>query len=353
LPITIFHIRRSTSGEGGGHPVSPGWDFSEKRRCVVRSRIGRTERIRKTNTLLGVALVAGAVLLAAGVAGAAPAARTLATFNTPGTYTWTVPSRVFSVTLDVWGAYGGNSEDHSSIPGAIVLIAPGGAGGEAKATVAVKPGETFEIVVGARGGAGIDTAPGAGGFNGGADGFEGGIACCPSANYFGGGGGGGASDVRIGGKGNDCASMMICDDTNRVLVGGGGGGGGGDPATISFGGKGGGVEGTGGGASSTGGGGEPGTQYTGGNCVDELCRGSFGVGGDGRLTAAGGGGGGWFGGGGGFPNPAVPPGNPEGHDGGGGGGGSGFISALALVSSFPGGTSPSAMGDGYVVITSP
>ena len=72
----------------------------------------------------------------------------------------------------------------------VVTTAPGGNGGETVATVAVTPGESIQVNVGCHGTDSPSNTPGAGGFNGGADGGLGVNA--------GGGGGGGASDVRRG-----------------------------------------------------------------------------------------------------------------------------------------------------------
>ncbi|MFN8491594.1 MAG: hypothetical protein U0350_28610 [Caldilineaceae bacterium] len=108
--------------------------------------------------------------------------------------TWTVPAGVTQATFDLYGAQGGAGGGNQSVrPGS------GGLGGEAKATLSVTAGATYQINVGGAGGAGTGTrdgAVGAGGFNGGAPGgngdtFDGGS----------GGGGGGASDVRTGANG--------------------------------------------------------------------------------------------------------------------------------------------------------
>ncbi|MCZ2338112.1 MAG: hypothetical protein LC127_07900, partial [Chitinophagales bacterium] len=82
-----------------------------------------------------------------------------ASFTTPGTYTWTVPPCVTSVTVKVWGGGGGgggaiaiarNSTGDEACSGA----GGGGGAGFSMKTFAVTPGETYNIVVGAGGIAG-------------------------------------------------------------------------------------------------------------------------------------------------------------------------------------------------------
>jgi hypothetical protein len=218
------------------------------------------------------------------------------------------------VIFDVYGASGGN------VVGGDFLISEGGLGGEAKGTFNVKPGQTFMIAVGGRGGNSTGPAGGAGGFNGGgwgAKGFE---------TLPGGAGGGGGSDVRIGGHGNPCVSDLSCSFAGRFIVGGGGGGGAGHQG--ANGGVGGGLEG---GPGELGGGQDrPGFAPFGGR------DGAFFFGGDCRADSNlnGGGGGGWWGG-------ACDSLS---------GGGSGFVSHFARKGSFPGGV---RAGDGLVVISTP
>jgi hypothetical protein len=74
---------------------------------------------------MGLAASAGVLLalLTVGGASGAPASTIIATFDTHGTYTWTVPTGVGKVIIDVYGAAGGNVSDGST------LIARGGLGG--------------------------------------------------------------------------------------------------------------------------------------------------------------------------------------------------------------------------------
>jgi PKD-like domain/Secretion system C-terminal sorting domain/Glycine rich protein len=114
---------------------------------------------------------------------------------TGSTQTYTVPCGVTSITIEAYGAQGGNG----AIGGNASSGGVGALGGYAKGTLTVTPGQVLNIFVG-----GAGTAP-TGGFNGGGNGG--------AQNA---GGGGGATDVRIGGT----AAI------NRVITAGGGGGGG-------------------------------------------------------------------------------------------------------------------------------
>ena len=87
-------------------------------------------------------------------------------FDSPGTYTWTVPAGVYSLTAAVVGAGGGGSG--SSEVGNGAGGGAGGSGGVALQSVSVTPGETLSITVGA-GGAGapfVGRNPGAVGAEG-------------------------------------------------------------------------------------------------------------------------------------------------------------------------------------------
>jgi hypothetical protein len=68
-------------------------------------------------------------------------------FNTPGTYSWTVPSGVTSITVDVWGGGGGGGAGGRS--GSAGYGAGGGGGGYSQSTYSVTGGEVFNITVGA------------------------------------------------------------------------------------------------------------------------------------------------------------------------------------------------------------
>jgi hypothetical protein len=269
----------------------------------------RLKRFSGVMGLIRAAAVVSVALFAVGAADAAKPGSTLATFSTPGTFTWTVPNGVKRVTFDLFGAAGGRGVVIGDAPN------PGGLGGEATATFDVQSGQVFEIVDGGKGGE--SPSFGAGGFNGG------GAATTLTAS----GGGGGGTDVRTGA----CAASMSCDLNGRLLVAGGGGGGGSSCASQNGGGGGGYVGGSGSGGCGVGGGG--GTQTSGGAGGAGSGDGSFGSGGS-STNGGGGGGGGWYGGGGGGDA--------------GGGGGSGFIAPWAVFGTMQAGVQS---GDGRVVIS--
>ncbi|HLP10575.1 MAG TPA: PKD domain-containing protein [Flavobacteriales bacterium] len=238
------------------------------------------------------------------------------TFNyTGGVQTYTVPTCVFQLDVEVAGAEGGGASGS------------GGDGSLVTGTINVTPGQVLQIYVGNMG------ALTAGGFNGGGNGKPGAAAS---------GGGGGSSDIRISPYG-------LAD---RIVIGGAGGGaGGGD--TYAQGGSGGdpsgttgtasyGAPGAGGTAGAGGAGGSPwgscgqwggnGALLNGGAGGTDVCYG---------LGPGGGGGGGRYGGGGGgsddFPSYSL--------GGGGGGGGSSLVPAGGT------GTTGTWTGNGYVKIT--
>lgn len=200
------------------------------------------------------------------------------TFNYTGTMqTFTVPNCVDTLTIDMYGASGGNGQNGSR-----------GLGGRVQCKLGVNPGEVLNIFIGAQGTNGSGSSGGNGGYNGG------GSASGYSNTCYTGGGGGGASDIRIGG------SAL----TDRVVVAGAGGGGGGNPCTCGgvCGGHGGGLTATmpcsncnnaNGGPASQVSGGVGGTWGPGGQ------PGTLGNGGNSSTQAGGGGGGGYYGGGGG------------------------------------------------------
>ena len=206
--------------------------------------------------------------------------------------TFVVPPGVTSITIEAYGAQGGDGEFFGD-------IGIGGEGGFASGDLAVTPGEVLYIYVGGEGqqisGANVY---GGGGFNGGGDAHD-------ENNGGGRGGGGGASDVRQGA--NDLGS--------RVIVAGGGGG----ACCSGPGGCGGGLTGEDG-QSAFGANGFGGTQVGGGSGYggcggSPVMDGSLGQGGSvpvGCINTVAGGGGGFFGGGAGL----------------GGGGGSSYIGGV-------------------------
>src|SRR6218665_2787835 len=130
-------------------------------------------------------------------------AQTSQTFSyTGGMQTFTVPTCVSTITVEVWGAEG--SQAIHPIGG----VNAGGRGGYATGVLTVTAGQVLNIFVGGAGTiGGSSTVPLGGGYNGGGNALLNGFI--NSA-----GGGGGASDIRVGGTAL----------TDRRIVGGGGGG---------------------------------------------------------------------------------------------------------------------------------
>ena len=243
------------------------------------------------------------------------------TFNYTGAMQqFTVPSCISSLTIDAYGAAGGDAS------------VAGGPGGHATGTTTMVAGAMLTIMVGGQGTAVSGT--------GNAAGFPGGFNGGGSVNEYVGwssqaeglaGTGGGASDVRVGGT----------TLANRIIVAGGGGGSAVSTGVPIAGGVGGGASGgtapSGSGASVGGGGG---TQIAGGTAANSLgaypnTPGTLGVGGNAYRdgSGSGGGGGGYYGGGGGqFA---------------GGGGGSSFTGTLTNASTVAG----ARTGNGMVVLT--
>ena len=112
--------------------------------------------------------------------------------------TYTVPAGVTSITIEAYGAQGGD--------GGPVTTGQGGLGGYATGDIVVIPGQILEIYVGGQGPS--YQLAGTGGWNGG-----GGTNATSNDNKRP-GGGGGSSDVRINGS-----SLY-----DRIIVGAGGGG---------------------------------------------------------------------------------------------------------------------------------
>ncbi|WP_042381871.1 glycine-rich protein, partial [Streptacidiphilus melanogenes] len=157
-----------------------------------------------------------------GASGVFTASVPTCTYRTTGTDTFTVPDGVTAVTVDLFGAEGGSAAGYVD-PNPPNTGAPGGLGGETRATLAVQPGQTLQITVGAAGIPGSSrhgefARPGGFGHGSGGGGAHGG-----------GGSGGGASDLRVG----------AFDGSDRVLVAGGGGGAG-NGGPLLYGGAGGG-----------------------------------------------------------------------------------------------------------------
>ncbi|MBX7207786.1 MAG: tandem-95 repeat protein [Verrucomicrobiaceae bacterium] len=226
------------------------------------------------------------------------AAQTKITFTSSGSYV--VPAGVSTVIVKAWGAGGASGETETA------LRAPGGGGGHVKGQLAVTPGETLSIVVGA----------GGSGTTGGASPVGAGGAGSTATNAPTSGGGGGASGVMRGatalavaGAGGGGGSTQ----TASPFAGGAGGGAAGvDGQDATFGGKGGTQSAGGAGGVNGGNDGLPGASGTGG----------AGATGNGQNGPGAGGGGGYFGGGGGARSGASG-------NGGAGGGGSSYAGSMS------------------------
>ena len=275
--------------------------------------------------LLAVVAIAAPTLAVIPTSSASAASTT--TFQTPGTYTYTVPSDAFALQILVAGSSGSLVSS-----GAGFVSGVPGAGAEMSGVLPVAPGTTLTIDVG-----------GFGSQQGLEPGGDDGIQYVGNYGNSAGPGGGGASDIR-----------------GWVIAGGGGAAGGGENGgTPGNGGNAGlvGSPGTGGSTCPTLGGGGGGATAVSGGSGGTACTGGFagnagssGAGGRGGdagalIGAGGGGGGGGFYGGGGGGGSGFASTSPA--SSGGGGGGSSWTAA-AVVSSALAGLNPSS---GFVTIT--
>jgi len=170
-------------------------------------------------------------------------------YNAPGTYTWTVPPCVFSITVEVWGGGGGggavwsrfsvtaNASDCESGDEICTGAGGGGGGGYSRRTYAVNPGEVYTIVVGAGGNGGVinnsvsyssaSVGPAQNGSVGGNSTFSGpATAATGTLTAFGGGGGQCANIQR--------SCLGGCGFNHNGELGVGGAGGGGSNGTTTF-----------------------------------------------------------------------------------------------------------------------
>jgi hypothetical protein len=231
-------------------------------------------------------------------------------YNSPGTYTLSIPNNAYNITVQARGARGGR--------GGTDADAQGGQGGTTT-TQGFRIDQnyvarTLTIFVGNNGGNGVDSQPNAAGGGGGsgmASGGSGGNAGDPPYSG-GGGGGGGASGLRING-------------VNAICMAGSGGGGG---------------------ASDNKNGGSAGNQSLNAASVGSVTPSNGGTGGDPGGTDGGGGGGG---GGGDNGGGGGGPGQDNSNGGGGGAaGGSSYKSSLITAISYSPGQTAS---DGSVSVS--
>lgn len=237
-------------------------------------------------------------------------------FSTTGSdQTWTVPTGVTSVSVEVWGAGGGG-------PGAgwFPQASSGGSGGYTTATMSVYPGQQLKVVVGSPGQFGSATVTYGGGGAGGTgegsnDGSSGGGM---SAILRG-------SDLLVAAGGGGGASIGSLGVPDGVAAGPGGGATGGQDTAPQSSGRGG--TQSAGGAAATG--------YSIAMCDTDPTAGSKYQGGNGGSIATGpvnsegggGGGGGYYGGGGGSCQDNSEVGKQNGP----GGGGSGFANGPGVT----------------------
>ena len=227
---------------------------------------------------------------------------------TGSSQSYTIPSGVVAMKMEVWGAQGGGQQVDGNTSGGV-----GGKGGYSVGTLSNLSGlSSIYVYVGGQGGTSNSqsevSAPG--GWNGGGTAFG-------SSSSDPGCGGGGATDIRVGGS-----SLYY-----RIMVAGGGGGGGEDGEQGGYGG--GTTGGTGSSSSTTGG-----TQTGGGTGY------AFGIGAS-TPYDGGAGGGGWYGGGCGGGSQTIPTSNSE-SDSQGGCGGSGYVWTSATAIFAPSGYSVSS-----------
>lgn len=212
------------------------------------------------------------------------------TFSTPGTYLWTAPGGVTSLTsAETWAGGSGGAGDagtHGSGAG-------GGSEYAKETSVAVTPGNSYLVTVGAGGSGGapghngvaggfsqfsgdsviVTSFPGGPGLTGGGVGGTGGTGSANTTHHNGGnggtstglggaGGGGSAGTAAAGNNGSNTSSNTGGSGAAAVTGGGAGGkGGNGSTGHGATGGSQGATPGAGGGGAGT----EPGTRFAGGN----------------------------------------------------------------------------------------
>jgi hypothetical protein len=304
---------------GGAYTVSVGTQPSGAQVCLVSNGAGSS--IAADVTSVAIDCVANTV-----------------SFTTPGSYTWTVPEGLASISIVATGGGGGGGGLSGSIAGPV-----GGAGALVTSTLSVTPGQVLNLIVGGGGQSGTNgPSLGGGGYYFGAGGGGGGsttVNAGTSHQIIAGGGGGGGSIN--GGAGGDAGGTNGTGGNGGnayggAMTGGGGGSGGtGGPAGTDFGGPGGspGSDGNGG----PGGLGGSNGSYPGGTGGSSA---GSGAGANGTAGLWSGGGGGGFGGGG-----------TGGHSTGGGAGGSTGPLGTTYGPAGNGGGSATNGGDGSIVIS--
>lgn len=314
-------------------------DFDVTNELIQKSQTtgARIDSWTSTNNLStpvwgqGTATAGGYIYSAGGKGGAATYK---STYYTAGSFTYTVPAGVTSLTVKVWGAGGGGGTGANSTG----TGGAGGGGGYAKSVLTVTPGANLTLTVGSGGTGGSGAAVGGNG---------GGYSSVQSGSTFllqaGGGGGGGAAQGSSSGNGGAGGAGGGATAVPGSSGGNSGAGGGGGAGTASGGGAGG-TAGTSGAAGVRGianAGGDAGAST--GTCNASVSgtggAGGYGAGGKGgndttSCGAGGGGGSGRYGGGGGG---SV---NRSNRGGGGGGGGSSLATGASQVQTAGSGANP-------------
>lgn len=168
-----------------------------------------------------------AIILGVSALSLAPASASAQTFTNAGTWSYTVPSGVSAVEVQVSGAGGGGGGSDSAAGG------NGGAGSKITAVITVTPGQILSGTIGGGGRTGFTAGEIAAGFGSpctggglGGTGIGGGgsgaNANCTAIGYSGGGGGGGGG------------TTFAINGIVFIQAGGGGGGGGGANGPAGF-----------------------------------------------------------------------------------------------------------------------
>src|SRR5690625_4405609 len=169
--------------------------------------------LKKLGALTGAGVLGAALLVPATVVAASAQPPTDFSWTSPGTYNWTVPDGVHSISVTVAGGQGGNDEIFNDLEW---VGHPGGRGATITGTYEVSPGDQLRLYVASRGGTGL---PGGGDES----------ASAGGTGYRNGGGGGSGSSFASfgqGGGGGGGASALSINGTLRAVAGGGGGAGG-------------------------------------------------------------------------------------------------------------------------------
>jgi len=117
-----------------------------------------------------------------------PAVGSVLTYNSPGSFSYTIPAGVTSITVEAWGAGGSGGNYEATIYGG--ASQGGGGGAYSSSTIAVNPGDVYSIAVG----------------QGGASNPIGGACCIPGTS--GGSSAFGSSVVASGGEGGESAAYF-------------------------------------------------------------------------------------------------------------------------------------------------